>query len=84
MKETIENIINNDELLEIARVAIENKLLELRNSRISVLRANGLVIREKDGSNSDIIRMGSECAIITGLKAILDYLEQVDYSNECK
>lgn len=69
-------IAENTVLLEIARVAIEDALVELRDSRISALRNNGLVIRERDGKDSDIIRMGSEDALKIGLRAIAEHLEK--------
>lgn len=69
-------VAESTELLDIARRAIEDALLELRNSRISVVRNNGLVIREIDGTPSNVIRMGPEIAMRIGLKAIADYLEQ--------
>jgi len=74
---TIEEIIENDEFLEVGRKAIENRLIELRDSRICLFtRNNGLVIREYDGSNSNVIRMGSEGALRVGLKAILEHVKE--------
>jgi len=69
-------IIENDELLEIGRKAIEDVLVDLRDSRIVVLRNNGLVIKERDGKESDIIRMGPEHALRIGLKAIAKHLDK--------
>ena len=61
----------SDELLEIGRKAIEDVLIEWRDSRLSEFtRGNGLVIREKDGRNSTIIRFGPETALKIGLKAM--------------
>lgn len=69
----LKTIYENKELLEIGRKAIEEKLLEFRDNRISEpLRANGLVVREKDGANSDVIRFGPETALYIGLKAIAE------------
>ena len=59
------------EELEVARKAIEDALVEWRDNRLSEpLRGNGLVIREKDGANSNIIRFGPETAMRIGLGAI--------------
>ena len=59
------------ELLEIGRKAIEATLIEWRDSRLSMLnRANGLVVKEKDGSASSIIRFGPEAALRIGMKAM--------------
>jgi hypothetical protein len=59
------------ELLEIGRKAIEDVLVEWRDSRLSEFtRGNGLVIREKDGKDSSMIRFGPETALRIGMKAI--------------
>lgn len=60
----------SDEELEIARKAIENELVWRRDSRIFVLRGNGLSIRESDGSESSIIRMSSVEAMLVALEAV--------------
>lgn len=60
------------EWLEIGRKAIEDYLVVLRDDRISMPnRGNGLVIRERDGRVSHIIRMGPENALTIGLNAML-------------
>ena len=67
----LQEIIDSKELLEIGRKAIEDVLVDWRDSRLSeFMRGNGLVIREKDGQNSHIIRFGPETALRIGLKAI--------------
>jgi hypothetical protein len=69
-------IANDETLLEIGRKAIEDALIEMRDSRISQPhRANGLVCREKNGTTSDVIRFGPETALRVGLQAIANYLE---------
>jgi hypothetical protein len=51
-----------DELTQI-HVHIEDFLVEMRDSRMSMLTcANGLVVREFDGSPSSIIRLGTRQA----------------------
>lgn len=61
----------SNELLEIGRKAIEDVLVDWRDNRLSeFLRGNGLVIREKDGSDSSIIRFGPETALRIGMKAM--------------
>jgi hypothetical protein len=67
-------IIENNELIEIGRKAIEDVLVEFRDRRISVVRGNGLIIKEKDGTDSHMIRMGPEDALRIGLKAIAQHL----------
>lgn len=72
----LRQIADDEELLEVARKAIEAALIDWRDNRLSVLgRGNGLVIREPDGRDSYIIRMGPEDAVRIGLKAIADHLE---------
>ncbi|MDP2676469.1 MAG: hypothetical protein Q8O83_02175 [bacterium] len=69
--------IGNDEnLLEAARKKIEEALIEFRNARISNQRNNGLVIKEYDGSDSHIIRMGPEDAMRIGLMAIIEEMKK--------
>ena len=59
------------ESLEIGRKAIEDMLVEWRDSRLSEFnRGNGLVIREKDGRDSSIIRFGPETALRIGILAM--------------
>jgi hypothetical protein len=71
----LKTIYESKELLEIGRRAIEKELVEWRDSRLSeFLRGNGLVIREKDGTQSNIIRFGPETALYIGLKAIEAHL----------
>jgi hypothetical protein len=75
MTKTLDQIADDDALLEIGRKAIEEVLLDWRESRISLSgRGNGLVVREKDGRDSHIIRLGPEDALRIGLKAIAQHL----------
>ena len=63
----------DEQLLEVGRRAIEKLLIEWRDSRISEpMRGNGLVIREKDGTDSHIIRFGPETALRVGMKAMAE------------
>jgi hypothetical protein len=67
----VEALADNDELLEIGRKTIEDELIKWRDERLSMFnRGNGLVVREKDGKDSSIIRFGPETALKIGLKAI--------------
>jgi len=73
----LNSISTNPELLEVARLAIEDVLVEMRDSHISLpLRGNGLVIRNYNSSSSSIIRMGPETAMRIGLQAIASHLEK--------
>lgn len=48
------------EALERARKVVEDELIDWRDEGRFVLRRNGLAIRNKDGSGSEIIRFGFE------------------------
>ncbi len=70
-------VAEDKKLLEIGRKAVEDALIDFRESRISqMLRGNGLVIREKDGTDSSMIRLGPEDGLRIGLKAIAAHLER--------
>ena len=75
MKKELDKASENNQLLEIGRRAVEDALIDMRDSRMGMIgRGNGLVIREKDGSESSIIRIGTEQALAIGLKAMADSL----------
>lgn len=75
--EELERLAENNELLEVGRKAIEDELVEWRDSRLFVLgRGNGFAIREKDGSPSDVIRFGAETGLRIALKAIAKTLSE--------
>lgn len=73
---TLKDLVGNEELLEVAKRAVEDTLIDFRDSRLSVVSNNGLVIKEKDGRDSHIIRFGIDHAINIGLKAILEHLDK--------
>lgn len=72
----LKEIAENPVLLEVARKAIEDALLDFRDDRIFTLRNNGLVIKESNGEESSVIRFGSEVAMAIGLKAIAKFIEE--------
>jgi len=72
----LNGIADSPELLEVGRLAVEDALIMMRDSRISQIRNNGLVIHEKNGEASDIIRLGPEGAIRIALRAIAKYIEE--------
>lgn len=73
---TLEEIAESDEVLEVGRKAIEDMLIDLRDSRIGLVgRGNGLVVYERDRTPSNIIRMGPETALKIGLQAIALHLK---------
>lgn len=72
-------VAGDDELLNVARKAVEDELVDRRDSGISLFgRGNGLVIRSKDGQDSHLIRMGMENAMSIGLKAIVEHVRKND------
>lgn len=73
----LSKIYEDTALLEVGRKAIEQTLIEWRDSRLSeFMRGNGLVIREKDGTDSSVIRFGPETALRIGLMAIEEHLKK--------
>lgn len=61
------------EIIETIRKEVEDRLIEWRDGRLGILgRGNGLVIKEKDGTPSNVIRMGTPEVIHY---AITRYLE---------
>jgi hypothetical protein len=76
----LEEIIQNRILLEIGRKAIEDELIELRDCRMATIRNNGLVIAERNGERSNVIRLGPEDALRIGLRAIAEHLKE---KNQC-
>ena len=71
----LREIAGSEKLLEVARKKIEDVLIEWRDNRLSQFdRGNGLVIREADGKDSSVIRLGPEDAVRIGLLVIADHL----------
>jgi len=61
-----------------AHKAVEDVLIELRDLRVSVLTANGLVVRESDGTESSIMRLGTREGLEIGIRAYLKALGRDD------
>ena len=79
------SIAEDDQLLEVGRKAIEDTLIEFRDTRMSEFtRGNGLVIREANGKDSHVIRFGPETALRIGLFAIADFLRAKQTAKEEK
>lgn len=79
----IKSISEDPEMIRVAHAAIQNTLVEFRDSHISLLgRGNGLCIRPRDskGRTDDpfIIRLGPEDAMRIGLDAIAEHLKGVE------
>lgn len=58
------DVLASEQTVERARARIEDILIDRRNRRIGVLcRGNGLVVRERDGGDSAVMRMPTREAI---------------------
>jgi len=62
--------------IEHARAAIEDRLIEWRDSRLFIIGGNGLVVREADGKSSSVIRISTRDAITMTLQVLADFLEK--------
>jgi hypothetical protein len=64
--------------LTAAHLAVEDALVDFRDAQISVVGpANGFVIRERDGSLSDVMRLGTREGLRIAIGAYLDALKDV-------
>lgn len=61
----------DQEALAAAHLAVEDMLVDLRERRISRQARNGLVILERDGSESSAIRLGTRDGLAVGIRAYL-------------
>lgn len=68
---TVNDVALTGDDYEVARQAVEDALIDMRDAGMFILRRNGLVVRDRDGSNSPIIRLSIEDALQIGLKAIV-------------
>lgn len=67
----------DSDALTAAHLAVEDVLIELRDARISVLGpANGLIVKERDGQHSPIMRMGTRHALGVGIAAYLKAINE--------
>lgn len=66
-REALEDLLAA-ESLERARKIIEDELIDWRDSGLFMLRNNGLAVRNKDGSGSEIIRFGFEDGLRIAVK----------------
>jgi hypothetical protein len=70
----LRELADNGKLLEIGRKAIEDELIEWRDSRRATLRNNGFTVREMNGEASSIIRFGPEVGLRIALRAIAEHI----------
>jgi len=61
--------------LQAAHIAVEDALIDLRDMGVGVLgHANGFTVNYKDGSRSDIMRMGTRDGLRIAIAAYLNAL----------
>lgn len=68
---TVNGVALTGDDFEVARKAVETALIDMRDSGMFVLRRNGLVVYNRDGGDSSIIRLSTEDALRIGLEAIV-------------
>jgi len=61
-------------LLNVAHRRIEDVAIEMRDMGAFVIRANGIVCRDFDSTDSSMIRISTPGAVALALQAIADYL----------
>ena len=71
----LKSVAEHPELLDDLRLEIENELVKRRGARVSTMYNNGLVIKEVDGSPSDVIRMGHAEALCIALHKLANMVK---------
>jgi hypothetical protein len=64
----------DDAALEVARKTVEDALIEMRDSHMFMIGGNGFHVRNRDGSESSIMRMSTAMGLEVGIKAYLGAL----------
>lgn len=76
----LRELADDYELLEVGRKAIEDQLIEMRDSRMFIIRQgagnNGFVVRERDGKPSEVIRFGPEVGLQIAFRAMAEHLSK--------
>lgn len=67
--------------LEVARKTVEDMLIEMRDSCMFMIGGNGFVVRDKDGSESSIMRLSTAMGLAVGIKAYLEALARREASD---
>lgn len=78
--DTILELSQDEDAIEFVRKNIEDELIELRDSHISVMSipntGHGLCVKERDGSDSHVIRMPTYMAIRRVFMLLSKYLKE--------
>ncbi len=73
----LRKLATDPKILKRIHLTIEDLLVEFRDSGIGLIGpANGLIIKEKDGSSSDVIRLDTRGAVRLTLKTLADILDE--------
>jgi len=84
LRAAAKQIAADKSLLNVGRCAVQNVLIQWRDSGICALnRGNGLVIKERCGHHSDLIRFGFEVGFRIALKAIAEGKTAATLEAEC-
>lgn len=76
ISESIRTLAEDPDAMRAMHLAVEDELIEWRDARRSVLGpANGFVVKEYDGSPSNIIRLGTRDGLRIALRALADHIE---------
>jgi hypothetical protein len=78
-RDEIERVVawlTTDEAAERARRVVEDELVDWRDEMRFVIRRNGLVIHDKDGRPSPIIRFGFEVGWLIALRDALSRMSE--------
>lgn len=78
---SLEEVVGRPDLLEIARRAVEDELIDLRDSGMFILRNNGFSVKERDGTPSNVMRLGTEMGMQIGLEAIIEHLKKEEVTS---
>jgi hypothetical protein len=72
----IRGLAKNPELVEAVRKMMENELIDMRDRGMAFgLHANGLTVKNPDGSPSSVIRMGTGLSIVMILENVAAQLD---------
>jgi hypothetical protein len=75
----LQAVLDDPALIEAGRLEVEDTLVEFRDSAMwEGFHNNGLTIKNRDGSPSEIIRMGPAMGIGIALRGIIKKLEVAD------
>lgn len=75
--EALLQVLADEQLVQLARRAIDKAAFDMRDNRTSVIDiATGVVHNERDGRSSNIIRLSNRDAFVIGLSAIVKRLQQ--------